>query len=198
MADSPREACFKEAMDAYQSATDKNLGVDWKKQWLWNGSKYEKSTMWRSFNRMLGRIRRGFRDAEPGAPTAWREPDITVGDRVADLKFDGDTFDNPRLGRDGKTQRDAYDSINQQADGKKKTDVLDKDTCQCKQRANAKGEPVPAEVTQPAFDGLNFYGPEDLGTGRLPGRVPLPGRMPLPGRIPLRLPPIRIPFPIIP
>ncbi|MEF2074638.1 hypothetical protein [Consotaella aegiceratis] len=168
MADTPKEQCFKEAMDAYENATGDDLGAKWKQQWYREDGKWYQASKWRSFKHWINSIRKTQRirkgtEAERGAdainPEQWRIPDLTIGDTVVDLKFTNKAGridpTGTKEGIGGFSQQHDYNEING-----RKTDsdivALDKDSCKCAERAK-EGKAQPHTVTVPdPMTGLHF------------------------------------------
>jgi len=195
---SDKEACFKEALDAYKDATGNDLGVTHHQQWVQdaNGSWRaieEPRGFWGIINSIMKtfRIQDGLQDPRPPGspnPTQLRVPDMTVRTPdgrtvVVDNKFtrpDGtkDTW-GTRPGTNGNTQKQDYDDINRQNNpGNDKVDdlYLDKDRCGCK------GEPRAREVLVqvPSLQGQLFVVPLPS-----PGLAPMPMPGLGPGLIPV-------------
>ena len=184
----PKENCFKDALDAYNDAfPDKNSNVELFKDWYRDadGRWYPANTA-RKFWHWLQSIwktediQNGTCDPRaPGEPNPlqWRTPDITGPDeKCYDLKFtnaDGKTDpwgSKPGMNNGG-TQREDQETINKQTDPESGAMSLDKDSCRCKER----GEPEP--VTK--FELSPFAVPVMPGVTN-PSLQPLTGGAPAP------------------
>lgn len=161
-----KEDCFKDAAEAYQDATGKDLGLEFQKPWrlLENGTWERTTNWWSALNSFFS-----------GKAEQLRRPDLTIGgQKVFDLKFtraDGtvDTWGTRPGAGNGETQRHDYNQINKQNSPDMKNDdpKLDPETCNCKGRG-AKAVEVPVAVP-----GLSPYGVPFIP-------LPAPGGMPLP------------------
>jgi hypothetical protein len=191
-----KEQCFEEALDKYQDATGKDLGLKHRQPWVQGQDgrwRQEERGFWAGVNSMMKTIKSRLGLGEPGSSQQVRVPDLTVGDKlVVDTKFtrsDG-TVDNwgerPGAGN-GRTQVEDYNDINQQQNpgNKNVKDVkLDPETCNCKGRAKAtQGEPQPVTVEKWVADPTAaFLMP--LYEGGLPATSGAPAARPVMPRIP--------------
>lgn len=176
---SAKERCFKQAAFAFEQGTGRNLGLEFERPWrqLANGTWEKTSNWWSAVNSFVN-----------GNANQIRRPDLTVnGDTVIDLKFsraDGskDTWGTKPGAGNGNTQRTDYNDINAQNNPDFDNDdpKLDRDTCKCDENG-ADGVGVLVPETDPAYDSLF-------------GGSPIPRGMPR--GAPVRVPPIRIPFPL--
>jgi hypothetical protein len=177
---SPKEQCFKDALDAYKDAfPDKDPKVELFKQWYRepDGTWY-KADFLRSFSHWIGSILRTRRiEADQEAsrapdepnPVQWRTPDLTASDgKVYDLKFTNAKGNvdpwGSRNGMGGKNQEQDYKDINKQTDPNSGALSLDKDSCKCSER----GEPQPVRAPAPAMFGVPGVNPR---FGARPGMV---------------------------
>lgn len=202
---SAKDQCFKEAIETYEEATKKDLGIKHQLPWsqdldgTWVAE--ETKIWWNVINSMLktlGILSGTTPPREPGRPNPIqvRQPDVTVPTPngkpvVVDNKFtDKNGKPDPWRENPGKgnknTQRQDYNDINKRQ-GHEETDdwSLDKNKCKC-----GDGEPQPQEVwepvTSPAYspEGKLFFMPVPA-PGALP--VPLPAPVPAfpPGLVPV-------------
>lgn len=189
----PKEQCFRDALDEYEKATGKDLKIKLEEWWekdvggVWaHGNRY-----WRALVNSWAKTRRWLDGSapEPGSVHGLRRPDITMEapngkDIVADIKFT-DAKGNVDPWRAG--QKEAYEDINQQEQGFSRVAELSKQTCKC--NANPQRETV--RVPAPAFSpNGQFYMVPIPGPGGVPAMPPVPAS---PG-----LPPIFEPVPVFP
>ena len=183
---SSKEDCFEEAADAYQDATDKDLGLQHKQPWRQNMDNTwspEPRGFWAGVNSMLKWLRG---EGHAGSVKQIRVPDVTVntpkGPLVVDLKFtraDGtvDSWGTKPGKGNGSLQQDDYNDINKQTDPKAKDLKLDPESCGCQ----ARGEPSPVQVpvTDP-LGGLYVVPMAPLGGVPMPALPPMPMPAPMP------------------
>ncbi len=189
----PKEKCFKDALDAYNDAfPDKNPNVKLFQDWYrdTDGKWYQASTL-KSFGNWIGsimktmRIGAGLQDPRaPGAPNPvqWRTPDITDSSgKVYDLKFTDKNGnidpwgDKPGMNGGGNQAQDQA-AINKQKDPNGKEISLDKNSCKCE--ARGKPQPVEKVVPNPMFFMVPLPSP---GGVVVPGAVPGVAPAPAPG-----------------
>ena len=146
-----KEQCFEEALDSWESASGKKLGIDFQQWWtknaagMWERETFTQRVWWQVVNSW--RKTKNFINgtgASPGSVQGLRRPDITMPgpngkDIVVDLKFT-DQKGKPDGWRDG--QQEDYGDINRQNHGTGDV-ALDKNSCGCK------GEPEPETVADP-------------------------------------------------
>ena len=190
---SPKEQCFKDAVEKYEDLTGEKTGVEIDKAWEFNTDTGQWETgrgWWHALGRLLSLAK----------PTeALRRPDITInGERVLDLKFTRpsngaqDTW-GTETNTFGNTQRDDYETINEQNGHGSDNDPehgpgLNPDRCGCGPQAQRQTVPATEPVTVPAPIVIPY---QNLSPA-WQNRMTLPGLGPrglgLGGRIPLRVP----------
>jgi hypothetical protein len=200
-----KEKCFQEALDKYQDATGKDLGIEHQKDWVKDANgDWAPATFKDHFMKMVNSIRKTFQiqkrlrpPRSPGAPNPvqWRTPDMTVttpdGNKmVVDTKFTDakGKIDSWRTkpGMSGSTQKDDYNDINrQQNPGRDDVENLsvDKDNCDCRGKNQPQRVEVVETVTDPSVapgqDMMPFYVWPAPG-GLPPLTAPSPGWVPIP------------------
>jgi len=165
-----KEDCFEEALRAYEQATGKDLGIDFKLPWRQNldGTWMpEDRGFWAGVRSML-KLRYGL--GHEKSVQQIRNPDLTMNRKtVVDLKFsrqDGtvDDWGTKQGAGNDKTQEYDYREINRQSDPSSDAIKLDPETCKCGERgANQVWVPQPAPFVF-----------------RMPKPGPMPGGLPLP------------------
>lgn len=152
---SPKEKCFKEAVEKYEELTGKKTGIEIDRAWTFNGDTLEWETIRDSWWRAVGSLR-----SEDSPTQVLRRPDITINrERVLDLKFTrkNNVVDKWNKIKDkiyGRTQRQDYVAINEQSGYGSENDPqhgpsLNPDRCGC--GPNNQGETVPAQQVSPAI-----------------------------------------------
>lgn len=185
-----KEKCFKEAWDKYKDSFDEKMDIEMQKPWgqradgSWD-SNY--NSFWHALNSFSSWLR-----GNGGSTTQMRIPDLTINNggktSVLDLKFtraDGtvDTWRTQPGAGNGNLQRDDYNNINNQLNGKNNPHgndpSLDPNKCGCNKPNGTAVAPVTVTVPQGAYAGQLFVMPGPLA----PGVV---------------LPPVTIPAPVMP
>jgi hypothetical protein len=190
---SPKEQCFASALDDYKRffvdgapTRSANMWQQWYLEWK-GGSLANTSWMkaappgvlgnrwWKSWYWMVMNTRKRQLAGRPPLanppqqnPLGWRTPDLTLGNKVYDLKFTSAAGNidpwHPGKGMTGNDQYTDYSNINRQSDRSSRAMSLDKNSCQC---ATKELEPIMECVRSPLMDLL---------------KQPAPMPFPLPGR----------------
>jgi len=181
-----KEQCFEDAMDKYQDATGKDLGLKHRQTWgqrtkdgVWE---MEERGFWAGVGSMLKTLRfKAGLGPKPGTYQQVRVPDLTVNDKVVvDTKFTDangkvDPWGTKPGAGNGNTQKPDYNDINKQnnpSDPRAQDLSLDPKSCKCEQRGEPQQVEVPVYVTSPS-PGVYFAPMPSLGGVPVPAGVPV-------------------------
>lgn len=183
---SQKEKCFQKAWDNYKDATGDKMDIESQKPWgldrttgQWKDSY---NSVWHALNSFWSFLR-----GSSGSTEQLRFPDLTVSQggstSVIDLKFTRangsvDSWGNKEGAGNGATQRDDYNSINEQLNNGKNPygndPSLSAKKCKCDEPGGTATAPVTVLKEVPSMDGKFFFSP-------VPEALPAPGGVPVPG-----------------